>query len=73
MTEPANHDDRRRGVPEDDEQDPPGFSLSPGFVRGLTLGALVGAAIAGSAIWDRLRRRSDVAPGHDPESPPDAG
>lgn len=29
------------------------------FVRGLTLGALVGAAIAGSAIWDRLRRRDD--------------
>ena len=25
------------------------------FARGLTLGALVGAAIAGSAIWDRLR------------------
>jgi len=25
------------------------------FLRGLTLGALVGAAIAGSAIWDRRR------------------
>ena len=28
------------------------------FVRGLTIGALVGAAIAGSAIWRRSRRRS---------------
>lgn len=26
------------------------------FVRGLTIGALVGAAIAGSAIWRRWRR-----------------
>jgi hypothetical protein len=27
------------------------------FARGLSLGALVGAAIAGSAIWGRLRRQ----------------
>jgi hypothetical protein len=27
------------------------------FVRGLTTGALVGAAIAGSALWTRYRRR----------------
>lgn len=26
------------------------------FVRGLTTGALVGAAIAGSALWSRYRR-----------------
>ena len=26
------------------------------FLRGLTIGALVGAAIAGSAIWRRWRR-----------------
>jgi hypothetical protein len=26
------------------------------FVRGLTLGALIGAAIAGSTLWSRLRR-----------------
>ena len=26
------------------------------FIRGLTIGALVGAAIAGSAIWRRWRR-----------------
>ncbi len=34
-------------------------STSGRFLRGLTLGALVGAAIAGSAIWDRLRKRED--------------
>ena len=27
------------------------------FVRGLTLGALIGAAVAGSAIWGRRARR----------------
>lgn len=27
------------------------------FVRGLSLGVLVGAAIAGSAVWDRRRSR----------------
>ena len=26
------------------------------FVRGLTIGALLGAVIAGSRIWTRLRR-----------------
>jgi len=26
------------------------------FMRGVTIGALVGAAIAGSAIWERVRR-----------------
>jgi hypothetical protein len=31
------------------------------FLRGMTLGALVGAAIAGSAIWQRARNR----PGRD--------
>ncbi len=28
------------------------------FARGLSLGALLGAAIAGSAIWTRLRRHA---------------
>lgn len=28
------------------------------FIRGLTIGLLVGAAIAGSRIWLRLARRS---------------
>jgi hypothetical protein len=33
------------------------------FARGLALGALVGAAIAGSAIWGRRRaRQADKAP-----------
>lgn len=40
------------------------------FLRGLTIGALVGAAIAGSTIWQRRRREraqlpsppSDVVP-----------
>jgi hypothetical protein len=33
------------------------------FLRGLTTGALVGAAIAGSALWSRYRRgrRPEVA------------
>jgi hypothetical protein len=37
------------------------------FVRGATVGAFVGAAIAGSAIWRRARRHPagawDVGPG----------
>lgn len=28
------------------------------FLRGLALGAFVGAAIAGSTVWNRIRRRS---------------
>ena len=37
------------------------------FVRGLALGALVGAAIAGSTIWQRRRHPS---PGAQPENAP---
>jgi hypothetical protein len=33
----------------------------PSFVQGLTLGALVGAAIAGSTLWNRWQRRRDRA------------
>jgi hypothetical protein len=29
------------------------------FLRGLSIGALVGAAIAGSALWERARRRGE--------------
>lgn len=29
----------------------------PSFLQGLTLGALVGAAIAGSTLWNRWQRR----------------
>jgi hypothetical protein len=32
------------------------------FMRGLTLGALIGAAIAGSALWQRRGRRGHVEP-----------
>ncbi len=39
------------------------------FVRGLALGALVGAAIAGSTIWQRRRHPS---PGVQPEKAPTA-
>jgi hypothetical protein len=31
---------------------------SPAFVRGLALGAFVGAAIAGSTLWRRFHARS---------------
>ncbi len=31
------------------------------FLRGLTLGALVGAIIAGSSIWSRRRRRRAIS------------
>ena len=35
------------------------------FLRGLTLGAIIGAVVAGSSLWTRRRRpatRSDVLP-----------
>ena len=35
--------------------------LAATVLRGLSLGALVGAAIAGSAIWRRLREARDDA------------
>jgi hypothetical protein len=43
------------------------------FMRGLAVGALVGAAIAGSTIWERRQRRrqrrpDDVNQGTEPES-----
>ncbi len=31
------------------------------FIRGLTIGLLVGAAIAGSRLWRRLLRRPEAA------------
>jgi len=39
------------------------------FLRGVTTGALVGAAIAGSALWSRYRRSRNVS-GPDPTPPP---
>ena len=42
------------------------------FLRGVTTGALVGAAIAGSALWSRYRRSrsgtADVAAPHPPQT-----
>jgi hypothetical protein len=32
------------------------------FVRGLLSGAFVGAVIAGSAVWERRRRRASSSP-----------
>jgi len=39
------------------------------FLRGLTLGALVGAAIAGSRIWRRRRSGEPVSTPVDPQPP----
>jgi hypothetical protein len=38
------------------------FVNAVSFHRGLALGALVGAAIAGSTIWSRLRGTHDGRP-----------
>jgi hypothetical protein len=38
----------------DESDDSPRMAV---FIRGLTIGALVGAAIAESALWERARRR----------------
>ncbi len=46
-----------------------GPSLMSRFLGGLSLGAFVGAAIAGSAIWDRWRRGD----GPRDVQPPDGG
>ena len=50
-----------------DERDPTGR-----FVRGLTLGALLGAVIAGSSIWTKAKaRRAPTGPatGKPPAAP----
>jgi len=41
------------------------------FARGLALGALVGAAIAGSAIWQRRHASSSSNPSATPKMPDD--
>jgi hypothetical protein len=44
------------------------------FVRGLVLGALVGAAIAGSTIWQRRHNQAtEAASAADPSEMSDAG
>lgn len=46
------------------------FVNTVSFHRGLALGALVGAAIAGSTIWSRIRgSRSEPPRNHDAEPP----
>ena len=45
-----------------------GASTGTTFMRGLTLGALIGAAVAGSAIWQRRGRRRLQRPVADPDS-----
>lgn len=42
------------------------------FVRGLTLGALIGAAIAGSTLWSRLRRSGRAAEAESTQPEPTA-
>jgi hypothetical protein len=39
------------------ERRPPFLPQGDTFLRGLALGAFVGAAIAGSTIWNRIRER----------------
>jgi hypothetical protein len=46
------------------------FLTAISFHRGLALGALVGAAIAGSTIWGRIRpRRQETLRNRDAEPP----
>ena len=42
------------------------------FVRGATVGAFVGAVIAGSTIWRRVRKHAPSAPIAGPPRPPRA-
>ena len=44
-----------------------GASSGTTFMRGLTLGALMGAAVAGSAIWQRRGRRRQERRATDPD------
>jgi hypothetical protein len=47
------------------------FMTAVSFHRGLALGALVGAAIAGSTIWSRVRQRHEEGPRNRYVQPPD--
>ncbi|MEO8469199.1 MAG: hypothetical protein ABI573_05980 [Chloroflexota bacterium] len=62
-TRPENTKDQQADRPEPSTE----VSTSGRFLRGLTLGALVGAAIAGSAVWDRLRNREHGAAAEPPD------
>jgi hypothetical protein len=43
------------------------------FLRGVTTGALVGAAIAGSALWSRYRRKQRSAAAASLDAPVERG
>ena len=47
-----------------DDRDPTGR-----FIRGLTLGALLGAIIAGSSIWTKARARRSAVEATPPSDP----
>jgi hypothetical protein len=47
------------------------FLAGTSFHRGLALGALVGAAIAGSTLWSRLRQAREAGP--EPRTVPPTG
>ncbi len=36
---------------------------SASFLRGLTIGAIIGAILAGSSLWSRRRRRRNATSG----------
>ena len=55
MKLPAGARQPRRGSDDGSEGDTDPRLAS--FLRGVTIGALVGAAIAGSALWERAQRR----------------
>ena len=47
-----------------------GSSTGTTFMRGLTLGALLGAAIAGSALWQRRTRAKQTTSPDEPADGP---
>jgi hypothetical protein len=53
--------------------DDPDDQRASTFARGLALGALVGAAIAGSTIWQRRHARSDAPTDPEPADLPPPG
>jgi hypothetical protein len=60
MSRVGEHSGRhaRIGVPAGDNEGRDGLPRSASiFLRGLSIGALIGAAIAGSTIWERRRTR----------------
>ncbi len=53
--------DMRQGRREADDGSDDTDPRLASFLRGVTIGALVGAAIAGSALWERAQRRRTAA------------